>query len=729
MSGWDQGAVHFNDMGAPVEQEEGESAVAARIKYREFIRLYRDEQRGTFIYRDQLTAHYSAGEYFLDVSVDHLLAFDERLAHALMDNPGLHLALFESAAKEAAELIAVADRADGSEVRDIQVLLSASKHPATIREMLSRQVSKLVHIPGIITQAGKPQPKVTMAIAECKQCGDRRPIPNRAGLGNIALPRTCGRAHVSSGEERCPLDPYQVLPEESSFVDQQRLKLQEAPETVPTGDMPRTLKLIVDRHLVGKVTPGQRVTVTGVYSVVTSKPAEGGRAGSKGGASTLAVREPYLRVVGLKVGIDTDGAHSLASFSAAEEETFRQLARSGGMYERIAQSIAPSICGRDDVKAAVACLLFGGTRKRLADGMHLRGDVNVLLLGDPSVAKSQFLKFAQQVAPIGVYTSGKGSSAAGLTAMVTQEAHSREFYLEGGAMVLADGGIVCIDEFDKMREQDRVAIHEAMEQQTISVAKAGITTVLNSRTAVLAAANPAFGAYDDSQELATNLDLATTILSRFDLIFILRDLRNEELDATIARHVLGLHTGAGPAAPDEGSDELSPKTLQRYIHYCRTRCFPRLTESAATVLQGHYVKFREQMRALESQGGGGIPVTVRQLEAIVRVAEALAKMELSPLATEAHVAEAIRLFTVSTIESAKSGGIALEGHVDAEVQTCEKLIKNRVLVSHHMSQKVLIDELCKQGLAERAVKTAISILVQRDEFRLEKQNKYLKRLR
>ncbi|KAJ1624805.1 MCM2/3/5 family-domain-containing protein [Pavlovales sp. CCMP2436] len=733
MSGYDEGGVYVNDMGAPMDEEDGDSRNASRIKYREFIRTYRDEQRGTFIYREQLLAHYNAGEYYLDINLDHLLAYDSRLTNALMASPGVHLALFEKAATEAAELIAVSSEARSSDIPAIQILLSASKSPSTIREMLSSQVSRLVHIPGIITQAGKPQPKVTVATAVCRNCRHHLRIANRQGLSNIPLPRVC-RAPRTEGDnsERCQLDSYQVLPEESDFVDQQRLKLQEAPETVPTGDMPRTLKLIVDRHLVGKVTPGQRVTVTGVFTVISSKPQEGNGRGKNGAADALSIREPYLRVVGLKVGMDTDGKGSLARFTAEEEEHFRAMARSGDIRERIVKSIAPSICGRDDVKAAVACLLFSGTRKRLNDGMHLRGDVNVLLLGDPSVAKSQFLKFAEKVAPIGVYTSGKGSSAAGLTAMVTQEPSTREFYLEGGAMVLADGGIVCIDEFDKMREQDRVAIHEAMEQQTISIAKAGITTVLNSRAAVLAAANPAFGAYDDSQELESNLDLATTILSRFDLIFILRDLRNEELDAQIARHVMGLHTHAGAhtaGADADASDEIPIETLQRYIHYCRTRCFPRLTESAAVVLQAHYVKFRTQMRALEKEGGGGIPVTVRQLEAIVRVSESLAKMELSQFATEEHVAEAIRIFTVSTIESAKSGGLTMEGHVDGEVQTCEKLIKNRVLVSHHMSQKVLIDELCKQGLSEKAAKTAINILVQRDEFRLEKQNKYLKRLR
>ena len=211
------------------------------------------------------------------------------------------------------------------------------------------------------------------------------------------------------------------------------------------------------------------------------------------------------------------------------------------IYDKIYKSIAPSIYGLDDIKKAVACLLFGGSPKKLPDGMRLRGDINVLLLGDPSTAKSQFLKFVERVAPISVYTSGKGSSAAGLTASVIKDP-SGEFQLEGGAMVLADGGVVCIDEFDKMRPQDRVAIHEAMEQQTISIAKAGITTILNSRTSVLAAANPVFGRYDDLKHAAEQIDFQSTILSRFDCIFIVRDIRNEESDRRIAEHVVGLHT-------------------------------------------------------------------------------------------------------------------------------------------------------------------------------------------
>merc|ERR1712226_550499 len=230
-------------------------------------------------------------------------------------------------------------------------------------------------------------------------------------------------------------------------------------------------------------------------------------------------------------------------FTNEEEEEFRRLAAKPNVHEILPKSIAPAIFGSVDIKKAIACLLFGGSRKILPDGLTRRGDINVLLLGDPGTAKSQLLKFVERVAPIAVYTSGKGSSAAGLTASVMRDPTSRNFVVEGGAMVLADGGVVCIDEFDKMREDDRVAIHEAMEQQTISIAKAGITTTLNSRCSVLAAANSVFGRWDDTKG-EDNIDFMPTILSRFDMIFIVKDEHDETRDMTLAKHVMNVHLNA-----------------------------------------------------------------------------------------------------------------------------------------------------------------------------------------
>lgn len=290
---------------------------------------------------------------------------------------------------------------------------------------------------------------------------------------------------------------------------------------------------------------------------------------AKGGKkeAAVAIRNPYLRAVGINTDLDQT-AKGNSMFSEEEEQEFLELSRRPDLYEALARSIAPSIYGNLDIKKAIVCLLMGGSKKLLPDGMKLRGDINVLMLGDPGTAKSQLLKFVEKAAPIAIYTSGKGSSAAGLTASVQRDHTTREFYLEGGAMVLADGGVVCIDEFDKMRDEDRVAIHEAMEQQTISIAKAGITTILNSRTSVLAAANPVFGRYDDLKTPGENIDFQTTILSRFDMIFIVRDDHERGRDERIARHVMGVHMG-GRGMEEQVEAEIPVDQMKRYISYCR----------------------------------------------------------------------------------------------------------------------------------------------------------------
>ena len=280
-------------------------------------------------------------------------------------------------------------------------------------------------------------------------------------------------------------------------------------------------------------------------------------------------------------GTPSSMGFAMPTITEQDVEQFENFKRDPEIYEKLTKSIAPSIYGHPDIKKAVACLLFGGVMKKLSDGMKLRGDLNILLLGDPSVAKSQFLKFVDRVAPICVYTSGKGSSAAGLTASVIKDAASGEFQLEGGAMVLADGGVVCIDEFDKMRPQDRIAIHEAMEQQTISIAKAGITTTLNSRTSVLAAANPVYGRYDDLKHAAEQIDFQSSILSRFDTIFIVKDVREEGLDKAIAHHVLNLHMHA---KQEENQGDIPIDFMRKYACYAKQNIRPALSEEACLML-------------------------------------------------------------------------------------------------------------------------------------------------
>ena len=443
-----------------------------------------------------------------------------------------------------------------------QLLLHSSAEDVSIRHLDSMTIARLVRVPGIVIGASVMSSKATRVAIQCRNCLHKEEIPVLAGFTGVTLPRVCGRKETFSDQEKCPMDPYFVVHEKSTFVDQQVIKLQEAPDQVPVGELPRHVLISADRYLTNRVVPGSRCTIMGIFSIYQNK----GSKGSGGGA--VAIRTPYLRAVGIQSDTDST-AKGHSNFSEEEEQEFLEMSRRPDLYNVMTDCIAPSIYGNRDIKKAILCLLLGGSKKILPDGMILRGDINVLLLGDPGTAKSQLLKFVEKAAPISIYTSGKGSSAAGLTASVQRDHSTREFYLEGGAMVLADGGVVCIDEFDKMRDEDRVAIHEAMEQQTISIAKAGITTILNARTSVLAAANPIFGRYDDMKTPGENIDFQTTILSRFDMIFIVKDEHTREKDETIAKHVMGIHMGGrGLEEPVEG--EIPVDKMKRYLSYCKS---------------------------------------------------------------------------------------------------------------------------------------------------------------
>lgn len=563
---------------------------------------------------------------------------------------------------------------------------------------------------------------------ECRNCHYTAHIPVIGGLSGLSLPRICGRQREANEvSDRCPLDPYYVVHEKCQFIDQQIIKLQEAPDMVPVGELPRHIVITADRYLTNRVVPGTRCTLMGVFSIYQSKGAKGNTA--------VAIRNPYLRAVGIHADVD----HSMkghAMFTEEEEQEFLEMSRMPNLYETFANCVAPSIYGNLDIKKAIACLLMGGSKKILPDGMKLRGDINVLLLGDPGTAKSQLLKFVEKAAPICVYTSGKGSSAAGLTASVQRDASTREFYLEGGAMVLADGGVVCIDEFDKMRDEDRVAIHEAMEQQTISIAKAGITTILNSRTSVLAAANPIFGRYDDLKTPGENIDFQTTILSRFDMIFIVRDAHDRGRDERIARHVMGLAMG-NKGADEQVQAEISVDKMKRYISYCRQqairlqameymltmtrKCAPRLSPEAAEKLSSHFVSIRRQVHAAEMSANqrSSIPITVRQLEAIVRITESLAKLTLSPVANEEHVDEAIRLFLASTMDAVTQGEGQGSKELMEEVNKVEDELRRRLAIGWSTSLATLKREFVDgRGYSEQALNRALVILQRRDTIQL-----------
>jgi len=718
MSGWDEGGVFYSDPIPGGNNRESAASDAKRLFY-DFIRNFRDNN--AYTYRDQLRRHYNLNTDFLEVELDDLIAFNADLANKLQTQPAEFMPMFELAAKEAADTITY-PRDNDEKVRPIQITLHSDANPLPVRVLGAAQVSKMIKVSGIIISASSTRAKATNLTIQCRNCRTTKEMPIKPGLNGSTLPRTCDRIPVDAEEERCPIDPYIILPDKCMCVDQQTLKLQELPEMVPTGEMPRHMLLSVDRYLVDRVTAGTRCTVIGIYSIFNA---------SKRGSGS-PVRNPYLQVTGIDTKNSGPGRNK-ATFTPEEEEEMLQFSRDPDIYNRIWRSFAPSIYGGDNIKKAVSCLLFGGSAKVLPDETHLRGDINILMLGDPGTAKSQLLKFAEKVAPIAVYTSGKGSSAAGLTASVVRDAGSREFHLEGGAMVLADGGIVCIDEFDKMRETDRVAIHEAMEQQTISIAKAGITTTLNSRTSVLAAANSAFGRWDDTKDADENIDFQSAILSRFDLIFIVKDEHNPERDATLAKFVMNVHLKAAEASTD-AEGEVSTDFLKKYIQYCRTKCGPRLGESAAEKLKDHFVKIRGDTKRIEQETGKRttIPITVRQLEALVRLTESLAKMRMMPFATEEHVEEALRLFKTSTMDAASNNSLGDSVGDSADLETMlsiEQNLKRRFPVGSRVSESRIVQEFTKQNYTETSVKKVLAIMLRRGEVEHQMQRRVLYRVK
>jgi DNA replication licensing factor MCM5 len=611
-----------------------------------------------------------------------------------------------------------------------QLQLVSYEKPLGILDLKSDDIEKFVTITGIITRAAKVKHQARKMMLECRNCKDQREWEMKLGASSNLIPRTCqsARDNTQTGEiEACPPDPYQIIGDSCVFWDVQDCKLQELPEKVPVGEMPRHINIVLSRDLCDKVMPGSLVTVCGIYSTASIEK-------STGAKKEVSVKSSYIHVLSFAEN-RTEGVPQGLSFT--NEEKMIRLSKRPNIRAKIYEAIAPSIAsglGGDcltDIKQGVACLLFGGSPKVLPDGTRLRGDINILLMGDPGTAKSQFLKFVDQCAPLAIYTSGKGSSAAGLTASVVRDSHG-SFFVEGGAMVLADGGVVCIDEFDKMRIEDQVAIHEAMEQQTISIAKAGITTTLNTRCSVLAAANPTFGAYDDLMETSAQIEFASTILSRFDMLFLVRDIRSNIRDRSLAEHVINLHAGIQTDRNPEKDGVMAQDELISYINYARKKCFPRVCPEAATRLQNVYVESRRKVAVEKSQGRDvSVPITVRQLEALVRISEALAKMELCENATEEHVAEAVRLFTLSTLDAANHRGSINERMTDEmreQVRNAENSIRRFLAIGSKAQVNSLQRQLEQVGVSTAAVNHATHIMELRNELERQ-QDGWVKRVR
>jgi replicative DNA helicase Mcm len=546
-------------------------------------------------YRQGISQMAVAGMTSLIVDFEDLLTFDQKLAEELLEKPDEYLKHANNAAYAQLQIEEpeYAEKLETVTVRIVRLLEAAQ-----LRKLGSDHIGRLVLVEGIVVRSTPVRPMVMQAAFKCKGCGTVTYI-NQTGQFL--------RAPFECTDPSCRRKgPFDFIQEESTFIDSQELRMQERPEDLPPGQLPRTLNVkLVGTEIVDVARPGDHVSVVGIVRALAPTLPRVGKLRT----FILHVDANSIEVLGKEPEI--------ALPSPEDEEKILELAKDPWIHRKLISSIAPSIYGYEHIKEAIMYLLFGGVPKTLPDIM-IRGELNALLIGDPGTAKSQLLQYVARVAPRGLYTSGRGTTAAGLTAAVIRE-RGGGMTLEAGALVLADKGIACIDEMDKMRPEDRVAIHEAMEQHTVSVAKGGIVATLNARTAILAAANPALGRYEPHRTVAENISLPVTILSRFDLIFVLRDVPNKEADSKMSEHILEIHRkGLSPVEPP-----IPLELLRKYVSYAKG-VKPTLTQEALKRLNDFYLA----MRSASEAEGSPVAITARQLESLVRLAEARARAAL-----------------------------------------------------------------------------------------------------
>ena len=554
-----------------------------------FLELFKTEK-----YRERISQLAVSGKTSLIVEFEDILTFDHRLADNLLQKPEEYLKHADNAAQNQLGIQAP----EYAEKQKITVRIVRLLEPTPLRKLGAAHIGKLVMIEGIVVRSTPVRPMVLKAAFKCRGCGEITYVDQAGPF--LRAPFAC--RNPSCGRKGL----FDFVQEESTFIDSQDLRIQERPEDLPPGQLPRTLHVkLVGSEIVDVARPGDHVSVVGIVRA----------------AAPTMPRVGKLRTFVLH--LDTNSIEVLGKEpettlpSPEEEKQILELSKDPWIHKKIIDSIAPSIYGYDHVKEAIMYLLFGGVPKTLPD-ITIRGELNVLLIGDPGTAKSQLLQYVARIAPRGLYTSGRGTTAAGLTAAVIRE-KGGGMSLEAGALVLADKGIACIDEIDKMRPEDRVAIHEAMEQHTVSVAKGGIVATLNARTAILAAANPALGRYESRRTVTENISLPVTILSRFDLIFVLRDVPKKEVDSKMSEHILEIHRkGSSPIEPP-----IPLELLRKYISYAKG-IKPTLTSEALQRLKDFYLT----MRSVSETESSPVAITARQLESLIRLAEARARAAL-----------------------------------------------------------------------------------------------------
>ncbi|KAI8903559.1 MCM2/3/5 family-domain-containing protein [Gorgonomyces haynaldii] len=615
--------------------------------FRDFITNFSDQELGNPFYDLVLQNMLEYQNFNLNLDCQKLKSYgpSERLYHQLLRYPQEIIPVMDHTLTQM-----LMDRFDNyapDESNPVRVRPYNLARACNLRQLNPTDIDQLVSIKGLVIRSSPVIPDMKQAFFRCSTCDATVEVENDRGF--IAEPIVC---------ENCQSKNTMVLVHNRCvFSDMQVSRLQETPDETPDGQTPYTVSLCGYDDLMDVAKPGDRVEITGIFRGIPVRVNPRRRA-------VKSLFKTYVDIVHIKkedkkrLGRDKTAVAEneyQTMFKEGDEmevddneDQVLELSKRPDLYSLLARSVAPSIFGLDDVKKGVLLQLFGGSHKfSHGNGTpRIRGDLNVLLVGDPGVSKSQLLQYVHKLAPRGVYTSGKGSSAVGLTAYITRDPDTRQLVLESGALVLSDGGICCIDEFDKMSDQTRSVLHEVMEQQTISVAKAGIITTLNARTSILACANPINSKFDTNLSVAANVNLPPPLMSRFDLLYLILDKPNEADDRRLAQHLVSLYL---TEKPDAAKNDIVPIELfTSYINYAKN-IDPIISEEAGQTLANFYVS----MRKTGSYGGSSnvITFTTRQLESMIRLSEAHAKMRLSQTVEKQDVEEAHRLI-LSALQTA-----------------------------------------------------------------------------
>jgi len=620
------------------------SVVSSKSKWKEFFTRYYKPDIQQLAVSDAKTKS-------LTIDFQELVKFDVRLSEELVNNPGKVL-------KDAEDALPLVDLPVKRKVSAFVRVIKIPKK-TQIRDLRSDHINTFVSVEGTVRKITDVRPRIILAAFECARCGNVVYIPQE-GSGKFLEPSYC-----SCNEEKKGV--FRLMFKESSFEDYQRIKVQESPEDLRGGEQPQTLDINVNNDLAGIMTPGERLIVNGILRSVQKINKDG----------KTVYFEIYVDINSMEF---EEQEFDDLEITPEDEEAIIKLATDKSVFRKIIASIAPSIYGYDEVKEAVALQLFSGVVKNLPDGTRIRGDIHVLLVGDPGIAKSQILRYVVNLAPRGVYTSGKSASSAGLTAAAVKDDFDGSWTLEAGALVLADKGIAAVDEMDKMKAEDRSSLHEAMESQTISVAKAGILATLKCRCSLLGAANPKLGRFDAFENISEQINMPPSLISRFDLIFILQDKPDEKRDANIAGHILKSHyageLGAHrshnassfvtEAAVKDAQNPILPEIdavlLRKYIAYAKRNIYPVMTEEARDRITKYYLELRKPGEAESSP----IAVTARQLEGLVRLSEASARLRLSERVSIEDVERTIAI----TMSSLRQVGMDKDtGKLDIDILT------------------------------------------------------------